>query len=154
MDFPLMISVWLLSCSDALGLLLQQILLLAKRKFMAFKSVNSGVWAIRTVPCLTSCPEPGSLPIKLSFSVMPGGKITCHQKSVGSAACLSLHTVLPSAPSPLVLKKNPADKQRFLLLLVMRVCRCLLGDKPLWSGSLWHSLDPLHHHQCQVLQDQ
>lgn len=121
---------------------------------MAFWSVNSAVWAIRTVPCLTPCLGPGSLPTKLSFFAMPGGNITCHQKSVGSAACLFLHTILPSAPSPLVLRKNPADKQRFLLLLVMRVCRCLLGDKPLGSGSLWHSLDPPHHHQCQVLQDQ
>lgn len=112
-----------------------------------------GLWHLHS-PVADPLPRPRLPPHQLSFFVMPGGNLTCQQKSVGSAACLFLHTVLPSVPSPLVLRKNPADKKRFLLLLVMRVCRCLLGDKPLGSGSPWHSLDPPHHHQCQVLQDQ
>lgn len=78
----------------------------------------------------------------------------CRQEPAGSAACLFLHTILPSVPSPLLLKKNHADRQRFLRLLVMMVYKCLLLDKPLGSGSLWHNSDPPHHHLCQVLQDQ
>lgn len=134
MDFSLTISVWLLPCSDALGVLLQQIMGLVQRKSIS---------KCRGLP-----------PTQLSLFVMPGGNITCHQESVGSAACLFLHTALPGAPSPSVPKENHEDIQRFLLLLAMMACRCLLLGKRLGSGLLWRNLDPPHHHQCQVLQDQ